>query len=177
MNEESQPDLTPWHRQAETRDGLAYAIRPIRRDDWQRERAFILSLSAESRYNRLLHAVRDPSPDLIERFVNIDYRQQMAFVASVGALAAERFIGVARYAGDAQDCEFAVVVADEWQDRGVATSLLQLLFEYARSQGMRRVHCYVLAQNRRMLDLARDLGLDTLQVDGDGAVVTAVRDL
>lgn len=176
MNGEPQPDLTPWHRQAETRDGLTYTIRPIRRDDWQREREFILSLSAESRYNRLLHAVREPPSDLIESFVNVDYRQQMAFVATIGAPAAEHFIGVARYAGDAQDCEFAVVVADEWQDRGVATRLLQLLFEYARSQGMSRVHCYVLAQNRRMLDLARDLGLRSLHND-DGAMVTAVRDL
>ena len=177
VNERSHADLASWHREVVARDGLVYAIRPIHRDDGERERAFILNLSSESRYSRLLHAVRDPPPDMIDRFVNVDYQRQMAFVATVGAPAAEHFIGVARYACDEQDCEFAVVVADEWQDHGVATSLLQLLFEYARAQGVRRVHCYTLAQNYRMLALARDLGLRTPRSEGDGAMVRLARDL
>jgi RimJ/RimL family protein N-acetyltransferase len=62
-------------------------------------------------------------------------------------------------------------------DRGVATSLLQVLFEYARAQGVSRVHCYILAQNRRMIDLARDLGLSISRTAGDGAMVTSFRNL
>jgi len=42
--------------------------------------------------------------------------------------------------GDAQDesAEFAVVVADEWQGRGVAWVLMERLLDCARRRGLKR---------------------------------------
>jgi acetyltransferase len=69
------------------------------------------------------------------------------------------------------DCEFAVAVLDEWQCRGIGTTLTQALFEYARQRGLRTVYGHVLADNERMIELARWLGLTVArQVRGEPTV-------
>jgi acetyltransferase len=146
-----------WRREARTRSGREYAIRPIRADDAQRDRDFLVRLSAESRYRRMMGSLREPSPSLIDRFVHVDYRGSMAFVAVINQGTAETIIGVARYALEpgTDHGEFAIAVADEWQSQGIGTALLRVLFEYARLQGSHRLNGLVLSSNERMLDLAR----------------------
>jgi hypothetical protein len=58
-----------WTRVATTRDNATYRIRPIRAEDAARERAFIMGLSAESRYERMMYTMGEPSPELVDRFV------------------------------------------------------------------------------------------------------------
>ncbi len=150
-----------WPRTARTPAGVDYRIRPIRKDDAARERAFILALSPASRFQRLMYTVREPSDEFIAHLVDVDQHSNMALVATTGDGDAERFIGVARYAADesGRDCEFAVAVSDDWQCRGIGTTLTQLLFDYAREQGFRTLYGTVLADNRRMIELAEWLGL------------------
>jgi acetyltransferase len=168
-----------WERSACTRDGVPYRIRPIRPDDLGREREFIRGLSAETRYNRLLHGLREPPPGFIERLVDVDYCRAMAFVAVVGEGADERIIGVARYAAPAtgSECEFAVTVADEWQCRGIGSTLARLLFDYACARGFSRIYGTILASNLRMLNLVRRLGMGVRREPGNGALLEAWLDL
>ena len=143
-----------------TSDGIPSHIRPIRPDDAARERAFINGLSPESRYQRFMHNLREAGDALIEKFVNIDYHRTMALVAVMGKSGEERIIGVARYAADDDDsCEFAVAVADDWQCRGIGTTLVPLLFEHAARAGFKTIYGTVLANNQRMIELAQWLGL------------------
>ena len=150
-----------WPRVERSGDGLEYVVRPIRADDATREREFILALSPESRFQRFMHGMREPSEELIAQLVDIDAHRRMALVAVIGAPQAEKIIGVARYAADADglDCEFGVAVADAWQCRGVGTTLARLLFEHAAREGFRLIYGHVLASNHRMLELAEWLGL------------------
>ncbi|MGH8285849.1 MAG: GNAT family N-acetyltransferase [Steroidobacteraceae bacterium] len=166
-------------RVCRTRHGVEYRVRPIRADDAERERAFIAALSEESRHNRFMYALREPSPALIERFVNVDHRLTMALVATIGAGESEHIIGVARYAADAsgQECEFAVTVADEWQSRGIGATLTRALFEHARRRGFRRVFGSILASNDRMIALAHFLGLETHRVPECPSLLEASRRL
>ena len=137
-----------------------FSIRPIRPDDAERERAFINGLSPQSRYQRFMHNLREPTDAFIESMVNVDYRRTMALVAVTGEGTAERIIGVARYAADTDEsCEFAVAVADDWQCRGVGTTLVPLLFEHAARAGFHTIYGTVLADNHRMIELAQWLGL------------------
>ena len=77
-------------------------------------------------------------------------------------LGAEVEIGVARYAmnPDGESCEFALVVADAWQHRGIGSRLMQALMEAARARGFQTMEGEVLASNQGMLALVRDLGFD-----------------
>jgi len=167
-----------WARVATTRDNVTYRIRPICDEDAPRERAFIMGLSPESRYTRMMYTMCEPSSDLVDRFVHVDYHHNMAFVAVVGQGDDERIIGVARYAADEEGgSEFAVVIADEWQARGVAATLSHLLFDYARSEGIRTLYAKILATNHRMIEFARWLGMSIRFMPEDPMVLNASRDL
>ena len=80
---------------------LTTLIRPVRADDAARERDFICGLSAESRYNRLMlcdaRAASGRSSSNAHG-ARKDQHHSMAYVAVVGDGAAQRIIGVARYA-------------------------------------------------------------------------------
>ena len=147
---------------AQARDGTHYRIRPITPEDAAREREFITGLSVESRYRRFMYTLNEASATFIQRLVTIDRHFHMALVAVVGTGADERIIGVARDAADdgGIDCEFAVVVGDEWQGRGIGSTLAKLLFEYAATQGFRMIYGNIQVDNEQMLALARHLDLE-----------------
>ena len=150
-----------WPHLEHTCDGVEYRVRPISKDDAAREREFILRLSPESRFQRFMHAIREPSDELIAHLIDIDTHSRMALVAVIGQPPTERIIGVSRYAADSdgKDCEFAVTVADDWQCRGIGTTLARLLFEHAAREGFRAIYGHVLNDNQRMIELAEALGL------------------
>ncbi len=151
-----------WPRPVTGRNGIAYVIRPISPDDVQRERDFIAGLSAQSRYRRFMFALNEPTPQFVEQLVNVDTRRDMALVAGIADGPDERIIGVARYAADEGgiDCEFAVVVADEYQGCGIGTTLALALFDHAREQGFRMIYGTIQPDNERMIALARRLDLE-----------------
>jgi acetyltransferase len=171
----------PAESAATTSDGVPYRIRPIRRDDATRELAFISGLSPETRYNRLMYSMREPSAQFLRQLVEVDYRDTMALLATVpGAAGDETIIGVARYAADAPGAgtaEFAVTVADAWQGRGIGTTLTRALFAYARERGLSAMRGTILAANTRMIELARELGMVVQPDHGDPSLVAATRAL
>ena len=166
-----------WERTASTRDGVPFRIRPIRAADEKLDRDFIIRLSPESRYWRMMNAMREPSAELLYRFVHVDYDRDMAFAALVGDPPDEQIIGIARYAHGptGPGCEFAVAVADAWQKRGVGTILMQNLLEYAHARGIREVHGEILADNQRMLELARWLGMKLRYLPQGVGLIEATR--
>lgn len=168
----SEPDWR-WPRHCRTRDGAAYRIRPIRADDTERDRAFIKGLSESSRYNRLMGLSREPSSELLDHLVHVDYQRDMALVAVVGEGEFETIIGVARYCGDPDASEFAIAVADEWQSRGIGATLTRFLFSYAKAHGVRRLYGIVFANNARMLNLARYMQMTLRRSAKDDAVLEA----
>lgn len=149
-----------WPRTEYTSDGRPFQVRPIRPDDAEREREFIEGLSPATRYQRFQYDLRHPDDALIQRFVNVDQHRDMALVATVRQRGRERIIGVARYAADNErECEFAVVVADDFQGKGIGTVLIPLLFEHAANEGFEIIYGRILHDNARMVDLCKWLGL------------------
>ena len=167
-------ELGQWERRERTRDGAEYVIRPMYHDDADRERQFIDALSERSRYERTFGLRRAPSPQRIEELVHVDYKSCMAFVATVGGENAERFIGIARYVrGGARECEFALVVTDEWQGRGVGSALMCTLIAYARAHSISALSGVILATNTRMIALARRMGMTLRSSESDRTILDA----
>lgn len=152
-------------------DGRTVRIRPIRPEDAEIEQRFVCSLSAESRYFRFLDCMRELTPDLLNRLTHVDFSRDMALIAVIGDSAAETEIGVARYAGDpaSGSCEFAIVVADDWQGSGLARHMMQRLIDLARARGYRTMTGEFLADNRHMLHFVNHFGfkLHTHPEDGN----------
>ena len=133
-------------------DGSIVQIRPIESTDTTLIREFVGSLSFETRYLRFMGAVRELSSQAIGRLTRVDHRREAALIAVVNYDGADRIVGVARYAMNADDetCDFAIVVADNWQRRGLGSRLLTLLVDTASARGLKRVGGEVLAINRPM---------------------------
>lgn len=161
------------------RDGTVVTIRPIRPEDRDIERAFVLGLSSDSRYFRFFSTLKDLSPELLDRFTQVDYPKEMAFIATIDDRGAEREIGVARYVpgGQRGTAEFAIVVADDWQGKGIGRVLLDHLFGVARDVGFTRIEALVLTANTNMLRFCRDFGFEILPYPDEDQMVLVSKDL
>ena len=162
---------------ARLRDGTDTVIRPIGPEDAEREQAFVRALSPESRYFRFMITLRELSPDMLYRFTHPDFERELALVAVVGEGATSRLIGVARCVADPDrtSAEFALAVADEWQNRGVGSRLLCELMRAARAVGIRRIWGEILASNIRMLGLMASFGFEIQPAPHDPLLRRAVR--
>ncbi|HTP95708.1 MAG TPA: GNAT family N-acetyltransferase [Burkholderiales bacterium] len=160
-------------------DGTRVTIRPIRAEDAEIEQDFVRGLSVESRYFRFMDALNELSPRMLKRFTDIDYANELALIAVIEQDGAEVEIGVARYviAADGGSGEFAIVVADDWQRRGIATALMLRLIASARTHGLATMYGFVLHANHGMLALMRRLGFRIEAAPGDPTLVRVVLDL
>jgi acetyltransferase len=140
------------------RDGTMIAMRPIMPEDAERERRFVQGLSDQSRYFRFFYQLHELTPAMLARFTQVDYDRELALVAL--APDGESIIGVARYIvnPDHESAEFAIVVADEWQGRGVARPLMEHLIASAKRRGLARLQGAVLKTNQKMLRFTKALG-------------------
>lgn len=157
-------------------DGTRITIRPIKPEDADLEVEFVRGLSPETKYYRFMNTMRELPPAMVARLTQIDYDREMAFIATIEQDGKEREIGVCRYAvnPDGESCEFAVVVADDWQHRGLARKLMGVLIETARNRGLLYMNGVFLANNERMLKFVRGLGFILSNDPEDNSVKVGV---
>ncbi|HEY9461023.1 MAG TPA: GNAT family N-acetyltransferase, partial [Paralcaligenes sp.] len=148
-------------------DGTQWLMRPIRPEDAQPLQTFMRNLSDESRYMRFVSMLRELTPRMLARYTRIDYDRELALVATVQAPnlrhrghPQEQIAGFAHYLrnGDGSGAEYALVIGDDWQRRGIGAELMRGLIEVAREQGLTYIEGAVLASNRPMLALMARLG-------------------
>lgn len=138
-----------------TPDGTPVFIRAIRPEDADRLIAFYGRLSEHTAYQRFFTVMKRLPPDWARVLANVDYVTRLAIVAEVAAPGGLELVAVARYepTGRADTVEVAFVVQDAWQNKGLGTMLFHDLLRAAQARGFHRFSAYVLATNRRMLDL------------------------
>ena len=144
-------------------DGSVLAVRPVRPEDADLERRFVASLSEQTRYFRFFYRMHELSPAMLARFTQVDYDRELALLAlraDPEVAASESIVGIARFIAkaDHESAEFAVVVSDAWQGRGVGAGLMRALIEAARRKGLRRLVGTVLRANPTMVRFSQRLG-------------------
>jgi acetyltransferase len=162
------------------RDGTMLRIRPIRPEDAELERAFVHGLSEQTRFFRFFYQLNELTPTMLARFTQVDYDRELALVAvAQSPQEGDEFVGVARYITnpDRESAEFAVVVADAWQGRGIARALMDRLIAAAKKRGLERLVGTVLRSNRNMLLFTAALGFRTHDDPEDVEQVVVERDL
>jgi RimJ/RimL family protein N-acetyltransferase len=146
------------------RDGSAVEVRPISPADRQLLADGFERLSPESRYRRFFSPVSRLSERQLDYLTDVDHRDHEALVAQADSGDA---VAVARYVRTRPGvAEPAIVVADDWQGRGLATQLLDLLADRAREEGVDCFVAPVLAENRAAIRLFDGLGGATARHDG-----------
>lgn len=154
------------------RDGTQVVIRSIREDDMEHERSFIEHLSPRVRRFRFLDTISSPSAALLRQLTVVDPAKGVAYVAMTCGGAQEQQVGVARFCmEDGADCEFAIVVDDAWQNKGLGTLLMQRLIEEARARGIDTLHSSDYADNDLMRRFAAYLQLQRQRDPQDATLV------
>ena len=135
----------------------------------QATQALVRGLSQESRYFRFASTMQELPARMRARYTLIDYDREMALVAihrerKAGEdgemVVSERIVGVSRYITnpDKSSCEFSLVVADDFNGKGLGSRLMLSIMEEARDKGLAEIEGLVLADNAGMIRLMRSLG-------------------
>ncbi len=161
---------------AKTQDwqGQRLTLRPIRPEDEAQHRRFLQQLAPEDVRMRVFYSRQTIAPSELARLTQIDYEREMAFIATAAdEQGQDQTLGVARAVADPDNlgAEFGIVVRSDLKGGGLGRLLMDTLIDYQRGRGTLSLHGTVLAENTRMLELARDLGF---HVDPDGSTAETV---
>lgn len=160
-------------------DGTQLLVRAIRPEDEPLIAELHAKHSEQTIRMRFFAMVRMLSRDSLIRLCHLDYDRDLALAAlHRDAEGHSHITAVARYSlrPETGVAEFAVVVGDAWQRRGLDSHLMGRLIEIARERGMRQFVGPIIAENRPMLNMVRKLGF-TIRETPDNSVVEAVLDL
>jgi acetyltransferase len=122
--------------------------------------------------------MRELPPELVARLTQIDYDREMALIAEDPDSPGE-ILGGARVSmdPDGRRAEFAVTVRTDEQGVGLGRAALEAVLDYARARGVEEVWGTILADNRRMIGLARQLGFGLRHDPDEPGAVLAVKRL
>ncbi len=144
-------------------------LRPIRPEDAPLLEEMFNALSSESVYYRFFNIIKRLPPAMLARYTQIDYDREIAMVAiAPSPEGGEKMLGVSRIMteGNRKSAEFAVVVADQWQGKGIGAALLKRCLAFAREKRFKTVWAIVLPGNTKMLAMAEKMGFDIKQHRG-----------
>ena len=155
-------------------DGTAVLLRSIRPEDEPLMVRFHATLSDQSvyfRYFNHLSLQQRTEHARLARICFIDYDREVGLVAVHDDVRSggPAILGVARLckAHGKSEAEFAVVVSDHWQKRGVGTMLLRKLLEIGRDESLKRIHGTILGDNIGMRRLCERVGFKIRQRAGE----------
>jgi acetyltransferase len=177
------PAIRPYPNQyasaCKLRDGTSLTIRPIRPQDEPLMVRFHAGLSEETvrfRYFGMLSMRQRTDHERLVRVCLSDYDRQIALVADRFDYFEERheIIGVGRLSKvhGTNDAEFAVVVGDQWQRRGLGMLLMQSILRAAKDEKIAEIIGDILPENVPMQQVCKKLGF-TLSVIPDDRVIRA----
>ncbi len=141
-------------------DATSVLLRPIRPEDEPLEYEMLATLSPETVRGRFFQSIKNLSHAELTRFCNIDYEREMAFIAELREGGARRIIGVSRIImeSDMKSGEFAVLIHDDYQNKGLGYKLVDMLIGVAQEKRLEKIYGVVLSDNYRMLSICRKSG-------------------
>lgn len=154
------PYPSQWQRHLDVKDGWRVLVRPIRPDDEPLIDEFLTHVSSGDRRLRFFAAMKQFSHEFIARLTQLDYARAMAFVAFDEV--SGDMVGVVRVHSDSiyETGEYAILLRSDLKGRGLGWTLMQLIIEYAKSEGLKHISGDVLKENTTMLEMCRALGFD-----------------
>jgi acetyltransferase len=158
------PYPSQWQRHLEVKDGWRVLARPIRPEDEPLIHEFLRHVTSHDLRLRFFAPMKEFTHEFIARLTQLDYARAMAF----GALdeATKEIVGVVRIHSDSiyETGEYAILLRSDLKGRGLGWALMQMIIEYAKSEGLKTISGDVLQENTVMLAMCRNLGFE---VKGD----------
>ncbi|MEM2143438.1 MAG: GNAT family N-acetyltransferase, partial [Candidatus Thorarchaeota archaeon] len=114
-------------------------------------------------YFRFLTPLKSLRRQTLQDFYNVDQSRDISIVAVIkpkNTGETERIIGAGRYLLDrtTNEAEFALLIQDEYQNRGIGSFLLSHLMRIAKSKGVKAFVAYVHPRNQPMIRFLHKTG-------------------
>ena len=140
------------------KDGWRVFVRPIRPEDEPLIHEFLRHVTSQDLRLRFFAPMKEFTHPFIARLTQLDYARAMAFVAFDEAT--NEIVGVVHIHSDSiyETGEYAILLRSDLKGRGLGWALMQLIIEYAKSEGLKAISGDVLQENTVMLEMCRSLG-------------------
>lgn len=145
-------------------DGIDVTIRPIRPEDEPLMVEFHRTLSDRSvylRYFGILSLQERTLHERLRRVCFIDYDREIALVADLkNRDGTHKILGVGRLIKEhgMDEAEFAILISDPWQGKGLGTELLKLLVQIGCKERLHRIIGHIAADNIMMKRVSEENG-------------------
>ncbi|MBB3205301.1 acetyltransferase [Rhodopirellula rubra] len=161
-------------RRVRLADGTQFVLRPIAPEDEPNWRAMLATCSEESIRLRFRYLLQCSNHDLAARFCFTDYERELAIIAETHHNGKTEIAGVGRLVTDSDHdkAEFAVLVADPWQERGLGSLLTDECLSICDGWGISTVTAEVDPRNHRMLQMFSHRGFTRDSSDEDDIIVS-----
>ncbi len=158
-------------------DGTPVTLRPLKPEDEQLWRDLLHRCSPDTLRYRFRYLFKEATHEMARRFVFTDYDRELAIMAELNENGARKFIGAVRLVAKqlGETVEYAALVEDAWQGRGVGGLLTDYGLEVAKRWGFRRVIAETTFDNGRMINALRKRGFTLTESEGSEALF--VKDL
>ena len=165
--------ISPYPNQYESdwllEDGTPVLLRPMRPEDEPLVTELLHNCSDDTLYFRYFHLIKKWTHQMLIRFTQNDYDREIGLTAFGQPPGPVTMMGVGRLvmAPERDTAEFAVIVADPWQGKGLGQKLIERVMEIARENGVNLLWGEVLAANLPMLELVKKLGFRVSRDESD----------
>lgn len=150
-------------RRVRLADGTHLTLRPIKPEDESLWMDMLANCSRETIYARFRYFFQWESHDTATHYCYIDYDRQIAIVAELNQEGNRRLLGVGRLISDPdhETAEYAVLITDDWQNKGLGSILTDYCLEIAKKWQVKRIVAETTTDNQRMLSLLQKRGFDS----------------
>ena len=147
--------VTQWQMKDET----SVVLRPIKPEDEALLSELYNSLSEETMRFRFFQIFKDVSHETLTRYCNLDYDREIAIVAEIQK-DQRKIIGIVLLILEpgGKRGEFAVVVGDQWQGKGLGLKLIDYIIQIGKDMSLETIYGYVISNNTKMINLCTQKG-------------------
>lgn len=150
---------TQYIKEIKLNDGTEVLLRPIKPEDEGMWQDMFNTFSDEAVRFRFFRRIKDTPHKMRTRYCNIDYDREIGIVAEVKENGKKRILGVSRIIkqpGQNDEAEFALIVSDEWQRKGLGSDFVDFTIDIARDKEISKLTGIVLKDNIPMITLCKE---------------------
>ncbi len=156
----------------ELQDGTRVLLRPIKPEDEPLWLEMIGNCSKESLYSRFRYFFHWETHEVATRYCYIDYDREIAIVAELDSGDKRELLGVGRLIADPdhETVEYAILIADAWQQKDLGNILTDYCLEIAEKWNLKKIVAQTTTDNSRMISVFRKRGFEISMNESDATV-------
>jgi acetyltransferase len=149
------------------KDGTVVLLRPIKPEDEPLILELFNTFSEKTIVSRFFHLINVTTHEQLIRFTQIDYDREISIIAVRQPPGREGILGIGQlvFEPKGEKAEFAVVVGDPWQGRGLGTKLLDTCIAISKERGVKYLWGEIIPTNEPMGNLFKKRGFNIIKKD------------